>query len=71
MVSIPKNLKFEAAMEKLEKMISRLEEGELPLEDSLKVFEEGMTLVNFCEQKLAEAESKVEILVKEKREVRE
>lgn len=66
MASYPKNLKFEAAMEKLEKMISRLEEGELPLEDSLKVFEEGMTYVKFCEQKLAEAEAKVEILVKEK-----
>lgn len=61
-----KNLKFEQALERLEKMIEKLEEGDLPLEESLKIFEEGMELTRFCEEKLTEAEGKIEILTKGK-----
>ena len=60
-----KNLKFEQAMAQLEKMVEALTAGDLSLEDSLKVFEEGMELTQFCEQKLNDAEGKVEMLMKD------
>ena len=58
--------KFEEALEELEKVVERLESGELSLEDSLAVFEDGVRLVKFCNQKLTEVEKKIELLVKEK-----
>jgi len=58
--------KFEDAMNKLEKIVSKLEEGDIPLEESLKLFEEGIRLSRFCNQKLDEAEKRVEILMKGK-----
>jgi len=58
--------KFEDALNKLEKIVSKLEEGDIPLEESLKLFEEGIRLSRFCNQKLGEAEKKVEILLKGK-----
>jgi len=58
--------KFEDALDKLEKIVSKLEEGDLLLEESLKLFEEGIRLSQFCNQKLDEAEKKVEILSKGK-----
>ena len=57
--------KFEEAMERLEQIVETLESGDLSLDESLKVFEEGMGLVNFCTKKLEEAEQKVTILIKE------
>jgi len=64
-VGMPKE-KFEDALSKLEKIVSKLEEGDIPLEESLKLFEEGIRLSRFCNQKLDEAEKKVEILLKGK-----
>jgi exodeoxyribonuclease VII small subunit len=58
--------RFEDALNKLEKVVSRLEEGEIPLEESLKLFEEGIRLSRYCNQKLDEAEKRVEILLKGK-----
>jgi exodeoxyribonuclease VII small subunit len=58
--------RFEDALNKLEKIVSKLEEGDIPLEESLKLFEEGIRLSHFCNQKLDEAEKRVEILVKGK-----
>ena len=58
--------KFEDALEKLEKIVSKLEDGDIPLEESLKLFEEGIRLTRFCNQKLDEAEKRVEILLKGK-----
>jgi len=58
--------RFEDALDKLEKIVSKLEEGDLPLEESLKCFEEGIRLSRFCNQKLDEAEKRVEILLKDK-----
>jgi exodeoxyribonuclease VII small subunit len=56
---------FEVAMKKLEKIVEDLESGDLPLEKSLKKFEEGMALSKFCSSKLEEIESKVTKLVKD------
>jgi len=58
--------KFEDALNKLEKIVSKLEEGDIPLEESLRLFEEGIRLSRFCNQRLDEAEKKVEILSKNK-----
>jgi exodeoxyribonuclease VII small subunit len=57
--------KFEDAMERLENIVESLESGDLSLEESLKIFEEGMNLVNFCSKKLEEAEKKVTMLIKD------
>ena len=62
---MPKD-KFEDALNKLEKIVSKLEEGDIPLEESLKLYEEGIRLSRFCNQKLDEAEKRVEILMKGK-----
>ena len=56
--------KFEVALARLEETVRKLEEGEVPLEDSLKAYEEGMKLVKLCEARLNEAQKKVEILKK-------
>jgi exodeoxyribonuclease VII small subunit len=61
-----KKEKFEDALEKLEKIVAQLEEGDISLEESLKLFEEGIRLSRFCSQKLDEAEKRVEILLKDK-----
>ena len=58
--------RFEDALNKLEKIVAKLEEGDVPLEESLKLFEEGIRLSRLCNQKLDEAEKKVEILLKNK-----
>jgi len=58
-------VKFEEAMEKLQKITQELEQENLPLEESLQKFEEGMKLASFCEKKLEEVEKKIQILVKE------
>lgn len=59
-------VKFEAALEKLEDIVGALESGDLPLEESLAKYEEGVRLVRVCQKKLAEARKKIEILVKTK-----
>ena len=53
-------------MEELEKVVERLESGELSLEDSLAAFEDGIRLVKFCNQKLSEVEKKIELLMRDK-----
>jgi exodeoxyribonuclease VII small subunit len=57
---------FEAAMKRLEGIVETLGGGNLSLEDSLKMFEEGMELCKFCNKKLDEAEYKVEKLMEKK-----
>ncbi len=57
---------FEESLRKLEKIVDTLESGELPLEDSIKLFEEGLLLSNLCKQELDAAEGKVEILAKQR-----
>jgi len=58
------DLTFEKGLERLEKIVQELEQGDLPLERSLELFEEGMKLSGNCRRQLEEAENKVEILVK-------
>jgi exodeoxyribonuclease VII small subunit len=58
--------KFEAALTRLEEIVQELEKGELPLEQSLKLFEEGIKLSRVCNKRLEEAERRVEILLKDK-----
>jgi exodeoxyribonuclease VII small subunit len=55
---------FESAMQELEELVERLEQGELPLEESLAAFERGVQLTRTCQTALREAEQKVEILLK-------
>ena len=55
---------FESAMKRLEEIVKILERGELPLASLLETYEEGVKLQNFCQEKLDEAERKVEILVR-------
>jgi len=53
---------FESAIAELEKIVKQLEEGDMPLEKSLALFERGVQLSRFCHSKLEEAERRVEIL---------
>jgi exodeoxyribonuclease VII small subunit len=55
---------FELAMRDLEELVERLEQGDLPLEESLAAFERGVMLTRACQTALKEAEQKVEILLK-------
>ena len=57
-------LTFEQAIQRIEKIVADMEGAELPLEDVLKKYEEGTRLVRFCNQKLEEAEKKIEVLAK-------
>ena len=60
-----KEKKFEGALERLEEIVKKMEEGDMTLEGSLEAFEEGVKLSRFCSKKLDEAERKVEILLKD------
>jgi exodeoxyribonuclease VII small subunit len=66
-VSEAQVVSFEAALKQLEEIVQRLERGELPLEESLKLYEEGIRLSRLCHAKLEEAEGKIELLMKDAR----
>ena len=53
------NLSYEEAFEKLQKIIQLLEEGNVSLDNSIKYYEQGILLKNFCEKKLKDAEMKI------------
>ncbi|MDY6965835.1 MAG: exodeoxyribonuclease VII small subunit [Halobacteriota archaeon] len=57
------DISFEEALERLEKIVQKLEDGGFALEESLKMFEEGVSLSRFCYKKLNEAEEKIEKLI--------
>lgn len=59
-------VKFEQAMARLEAIVGELEKGELPLDESLRIFEEGIRLSKSCLKVLEDAERKVEVLVQDK-----
>ena len=59
------DLKFEDSLTRLEQIVGALEAGNLPLEDSLKAFEEGIALARHCSKYLDEAERRVELLLKD------
>ena len=54
---------FEVSLQKLEKIIEKLEDGDISLEDSVKSFEEGIGLVKECQKQLSQAELKVKKLL--------
>jgi len=56
------DIKFEDALSRLEMIVNDLEEGGLTLEESLKKFEEGIKLSDYCVKKLEEVEKKIEVL---------
>ncbi len=58
--------KFESSLGRLEKIVQSLEQGDLPLEQSLKLFEEGVKLARICTKRLEDAERKVEVLLKDR-----
>ena len=60
------NKDFETSLKKLEKILSDLENGELPLEESIKTFEEGVKLTKHCQNLLSKAEIKIQKLVESK-----
>lgn len=62
---IPENLSFEEAMARLEEVVEQLESGDVPLEGSIRLFEEGMRLSRYCGRKLEKLEQQVEMLVQE------
>lgn len=55
---------FENALTKLDRITAELEQGDLGLDNSLKKFEEGVQLVQFCNEKLEEARSQIDLLLK-------
>jgi len=61
---IMSEIKFEKALKRLEEIVEELEKGELDLDRSLQIFEEGIKMSRICSKKLQEAEKKIEILTK-------
>jgi exodeoxyribonuclease VII small subunit len=66
-MSEPAAVSFEVALKQLEEIVSRLEKGELTLEESLALYEDGVRLARLCHDKLEEAEGKIEVLLKNAR----
>ena len=58
---------FEDALKRLEEIVQRMEGGDLALEDSLGLFEEGVRLTRVCSQRLDEAEKKIELLTRDEK----
>ncbi len=56
---------FEEALQKLEEIVSKLENGDIPLEESINIFKKGVELTKFCKEKLNEAETQLKKLVKD------
>ncbi len=59
------DIKFEEALARLEQIVDALEAGNLPLEESLKAFEEGVVMARRCSRYLEEAEKRIEVLTKD------
>src|SRR6059058_6678393 len=56
---------FEAQLASLERIVRELERGDLPLEESLKLFEEGVKLSRECQERLNQAERRIEVLLRD------
>ncbi len=59
-----KKIKFEEALKGLEAIVDKLETGELDLEESIKLYEEGIDLSVYCQKQLTQAEGKIQRLIK-------
>ena len=62
-MAAPRSNDFEKAFQQLETIVQRLEKEELPLDESLRLFEEGIGLSRFCHQRLEEVEKKIELIL--------
>ena len=56
---------FEEALKKLQELVEKMEKGDLPLEEAMECFSEGIRIAQFCHNKLEEAENKVQMLLKD------
>lgn len=56
---------FEASLEALEQIVQQLEQGDLPLEKSLELFEQGIRLSRECQERLSQAERRIEVLLRD------
>jgi len=65
MMSTPKTKTFESSLEELERIVRELEQGELPLEKSLELFEQGVKLSRECQDRLNQAERRIEVLMRD------
>lgn len=65
-----KELNFEEAMDRLEEIVSELENGDVPLEKAIDLFQQGMKLSQICGSKLEQVERKIEMIVEEDGELR-
>jgi exodeoxyribonuclease VII small subunit len=63
-----KKLSYEEALKKLEVIVSKLEDAEISLEESIEAFQEGLALSSYCREKLSEIEFKVDFLLKEEKQ---
>ncbi|GHU43419.1 hypothetical protein AGMMS50289_09790 [Betaproteobacteria bacterium] len=60
--SLPADLKFETALAEVEKLVARMEGGELELEDSIDAYRRGMALLQHCQGQLSVAEQKIRVM---------
>ncbi len=58
----PEGLSFEKALEELEALVARMEDGKLPLEESLAAYQRGAELIKFCESRLSDAQARIAVL---------
>jgi exodeoxyribonuclease VII small subunit len=65
MVAKRKKLDYEAAVKELEELVERLEQGDISLEESLKLYERGVLLTRDCQESLQAAEQKVQMLLQQ------
>ena len=63
----PKAKTFESSLGELEKIVRQLEDGDLSLEESLKLFEDGVKLSRECQERLNQAERRIEVLLKDEK----
>ena len=59
---------FEVSLNRLEKIVQKMEDGNLALEESLQLYEQGVALTRVCSQKLEEAEKRIEILTRDEQD---
>lgn len=59
-------LSFEEALKKIEQILKQLENKDIDLEEAINLYEEGLRLIHFCEEKLKNARTRVEVILKEK-----
>jgi exodeoxyribonuclease VII small subunit len=58
----PPGMTFESALEELESLVARMEDGKLPLEESLAAYQRGAELIKYCESRLSAAQARIAIL---------